>query len=488
MIKTIKKFIFVLITSATLIFSFINPIEAKADTLKIGAAPMVFYGDKSKMQKGQIKEFTLKVANTSEFAKSQGQTGINNFTYKVHINPTERNSNKYNNIPEDQKTLVMASKWVTIENNDFILKPGTEETIKFLVKVPEKANIGEYLAVLNVEEAPNNKNNKKNVNININSALQVPLFIDVEDAHNKLRSNYKIQGFSVSDSLKSTSLLKTLEGLMPFTHNWINNWEDLSSKPYKFSFSFLGKQHIIYDIPKINKSYLGDLITNDKSKLSNTRYIYANEDLPKSDLLERIEFQANKLILIDATNGKSYVLTTPSAEFCDNIKNQINQFATTLNTKPTIGSILDNVMLYSSKEETQNILYLNYKIKNTGNKTIVPNGTILIKNGNAVIETLPYSSSVIMPGKTKNIIGELDYSQDSFSSGNNTFHIQSTILPFTNAKSIQENNSIELLHIRIYIYIGFVVLILLILLLITLGIRRFLKKRVTTKNSKKIEV
>ena len=484
--KNVRKSIFALITSLTLVIPFISiPINVNADTLKIGAAPMVFTDEK--IEKGQTRQFEIKIANTSEFAKSLGQSGIDNYTYKVHIEPTEKDLSKYNNISEEQKNLVMASKWVSVENNDFILKPGDMQTVKFLVKVPEKANIGEYLTVLNIEEVPNNIN-KSNINVNVSSVLQVPLFIDVADPSTKstgLKENYKIEGFSVSDSLEQTSLLKTFEGLIPFiNYDWLNNWKDLASKPYKFSFNFMGTQHIIYDIPKINKSSLEDLLTNDKSKLSDKKYIYVKDKLPLSDLVEKIDFDKNTIIIDDSSNGKQYNIVTPNINICQEIVNQISEFSTTCTTKPTVSELLNNVSLNSSKSEAQNELYLNYKIKNTGTEAMVPKGALLIKKGNEVVDNIQYSSSVIMPGQTQNIIGQLDYSQDTFTAGNNSYSIQSAILPFDGSSLIYKNDTITLIHVRFLIYILFVVLFLLIIFLMSFSIRKLVKKIKIHKSEK----
>lgn len=479
-----RNIIFTLLIATMLIptsLGIIKPTETKADTLKIGAAPMIFSGNNSKIEKGQTKEFEIKITNQSQFSKSQGQTGINNFTYKVHLQPTERDLNKYNNISNNDKKLVMSSKWVNIENNDFLLKPGEIQTVKFTVKVPEEANIGEYLTVLNIEEIPNNEDKSK-LNVNISSALTVPLFIDVADPVTKstgLKEGYKIEGFNVTDSLESTSMSKTIEGLIPFTHNWISNWNDFISKPYKFTFNLGGKEHIIYDIPKVNKSYLNELITNDKSKLSDKKYVYVNGNLNGSDTVERVDFNKNTIILYDSSNGKTYNVVTPSEDICQDIKNQMLKFTSTLDTKPTIDLLLGNVSLYSSKNATKDFLYLNYKIKNTGTETIVPKGNLLVKNDNTVIDNIQYSSTVIMPGETKDLIGQLDYSQDNFTAGNNNYDIQSAIMPYNAAKTIYKNNTIKLVHVRIFIYIFFALILLLIIFLIVFSIRRFIIKRKT---------
>lgn len=442
------------------------PNKINADTLRLGAAPMYF--NNINIVKGQSAEETLEIANTSEFSAAEGQTGINKYTYKVHLDPVEKDYTKYKGLDDVDKNTAMASKWINVEQNDFNLAPNQDIKIKFKITIPEKATIGEHLAILRVKEMPTNSKQ-----INVSSALDIPIFIAVEDPVTKsagLVKSYKIEKLSLSDKLEKATIGSFIKDIFKLDLN------ELLYEPLKFTYNSNGKAKTVYDIPHVKKAYMYETVTNDKSKISDTHYIYVPKDLNYSDPIDTINFDNNKMIVV--SGGKNHTIVTPSVNVCNDIKNQITNIASKLKNKPTFNFISSAVIVNKSKYQSAQNLYITYDIKNTGTETLIPQGRLTVNNKNdnnkAIYKTL-YSSAIIQPGKTKKLIGIFDYTNNCNYRDNANLTIDSNITPYSGAKNIILKDSIKIVHIRMYIIFVVIAILAAIVIAVILGVIKIIK-------------
>ncbi|MDT8718245.1 hypothetical protein IAI10_16380 [Clostridium sp. 19966] len=428
---------------------------AKADTLKLGASPTII--NNLKIEKGKSLDSEITIANESEFSKAEGQNGIDKYSYKVHLEAIE-NTNKFNNIQDSSRNNVMASKWINFKENDISLAPGEEKSIKFTVNVPENVDIGEYKPIINITEVPIEKSSAK-VNINLSSLLQVPVFIDVQDPILKtdgLKESYEIKDFIVTDDLKDSQSFISL-----ITKSFSNDAIKLKRG-----------DKTIYDVFRNEKISLNNVITNDKSKLSDSKYILIPAALSQSSLIDRIDFSEKNLIIV--SDGNKYTIETPSTDFADNLKSQITKLSTESTEKPSIGLLFGELKVNKNKSSQEHDLFFKYTIKNTGTKTIIPNGKLnIVDNGNIEGQVL-YSSTVISPGETKDVIACLDYSNMSID--NKDYNIQSIIVPYEGANPIILANSITFMGIRKYIILGVLLVAAAVILTVVFFIRKIRSK------------
>lgn len=464
--------------SLTLILGICN--LAYADTFNIGVSSS--WDGIVEGSPGQTLDLSLQLANQSLTSNNDAS----NFTSKIHLIPTDVDPTKYANLPENQKLQVEASKWVQFDKNDVVLNVGDKASVGVKVAIPSNSAYGEYSTLITVNTSPYNTKSST-VNVNINTKITVRLVIEVVNAATKtngLVESSKIVGMKITDDLTPTSIGDILEGILIPNDNWVQNFKDLFTKVYKFTSEKNGITYSTIDIPDIKKVPLSAVKTDDTKKLNNSNYIYIPKELTGTTKIDGLSINGNQ---IDVTSGSNkFSIVTPNPETATDIFSQVNALLPDINKLELNADnnnsiqfqyLLDNVEVYSVKQEKPPILYVKYSIQNTGTKTIIPKGVLAIMSGGKIIQESQYSSTIIEPGKTKDIIAEINYA--SLGTGQGTYILRSVIKPSSSSQDITMNLDLNFTHLRNLIIISVIAIILLTIL--TLLFLVFMKKK-KTKN------
>jgi hypothetical protein len=476
----IKRIFLAVLTIIIILFCRLT--TAKADEIRIGVTPMYF--NNIDLKKGQSTDLNLSVLNNSIFAEAKDSSKRELYSYEVNIKPIDKESEKYKNLSEEEKGKVLASKWITLNSSDFKLVPEESNNIAVNIKVPQDATVGEHIAILNITRIPiNNSINGISMNINIAFTVQVPIFINVlgEGVGVSQQSlSCKIEEFDMSDELESTSISDLLTGLIKIDSGLKDRWSKFLYNPIKIKYGAGEDERIIYDIPKAVKVTLRNTITTDKNKKGDTKYVIFPNNLKDSDPINKFDFNKNQIIIYSGKN--TYPIDFPNETIVNSIKEQINNLASSISGVPNVKWFLDTIKVSKRVNQTEVRLYATYTIKNTGNRTIIPSGTLDIFNeNNTKVDSINYGSVIVTPNDTKKIIGTLIYDPSKYSDGE--YHISSKIVPYENAKTITAESKFKIEKIRIFIILGMITVIIVILIMIGIVIKNILKKK--SKREKK---
>lgn len=456
-----KKYNLLVMVLGIFMFLLMGKVNVQADDNKIGIAPSFI--NNIKLNPGESKEFEINVANKSVFLNNKDEKNIRNNSFKVHLKLTEMNEKLYKD-------------WVNFETNDFILKPQEIKKIKIKITIPKDVDAVEYPIYIDfikqpIEESQDNLTH-------LSSSIQVPIFIN--NGKGVANFTYQVVDFQLSDKTEDTPLKDIIKGLLTFKSD---KWKELWYKPYKISYNSHGMKKIIYDIPKSKKTEMKNVITHDKSKLNDSKYIYIPSDLTDESKIEKIDFTDNSLVIY--SNKTIYNILTPNQNILFSIREQLTNLSSSMSSSPNMKWMLDTLKLEKSLYTTSINLYGMYSIKNTGNVTIVPTGKIDVFNEyNKKVDSATYSYTIIKPSETKQIISVLNY--DNYTKGSYT--IKSNIIPYNGSSPIEKNVQVEFGNIRRYIIGGSILILIIIISLPTYIIIRIIKKKKRKNNIKNSQV
>lgn len=452
----------------------IDPTLLHADEIRMGASPSFF--SNVQIVPGESKTLTLEVANNSVFPVATKETSIPKCTFNVHLQ-TENDLNKeaYERFTPEERKMFIPSEWVSFDQNDIKLAPGEIKKINVRINVPSNVEKIEYPLAINILQQGNVDPKTGQATTSLNSSIQIPIFVVA--GKDELKADYKVNSFDLSDKTSETSIFSLIKGLLTFDKD---KWNELLYKPLKLSSN---PENISYDLPQNTKKTLRDIyVTSEKDK-TNDKYVLIDEGLKDSDKIDKFDFKDNKLMLL--SNNKTYTVTFPDKDVLENVKAQLVSLTQLRKEAPDFAWLLDSIKLPKNLEVSTIKLFATYDISNTGTKTIIPLGKIDVFNeDNKLVDSTVYGSSIIFPGKEKQIIATLAYNQEVYKSG--TYTIKSTITPYDGAEPEVKIVKITIKNSRALIIGGVIassVIVLTGLTILAVKIVRNRKKNKTKKEN-----
>jgi len=201
-------------------FSFQSKVSAQvSNQINLIIAPEIF---ELQLEKGEVYEGKIKIYNKGE-APIPLEAVISNFDAE-EFSGTATFSDGFSENSEQDDILFNPSKWMKIENPNFILDSKETVNIKFSISVPQKAELGGYYTVVFFEPkifASGNSNQGTSA-ISVVPIVGTPLLISVGKREKRTNTDFMtVSEFSIPEKFH----IKRLE-------NSVINITGLFSKAY----------------------------------------------------------------------------------------------------------------------------------------------------------------------------------------------------------------------------------------------------------------
>ena len=425
--------------------------KVNADTQTMDVYPS--YYKSIDIVKGTSKSYEINIRNSSKITNDK-----NNVPIKVLLSGFERKSS------ESNTSSLIVNNWLSINKKEFDIKVGEISKVDFTINVPKDVVEGEHILILDIK---NNTTISSSDGVDISPSIQVPIIINV--LHDANQTNNLIEDASVSldadsDILKlseDVSFLNKIKNSL-FKKNQTDGFL-ISGDTFNFEF---GKNTIVlYNPSSTEKVFIKDVLI--KNSDTNTRYVKVPIDIDKNKSIQKIVFKSNEMhLLID---NKDFIVDLKNEAIANTIENQITEMVTNKKFERTYNWILENIKVpkYLNSKELSFISYC--KIKNTGTKTLLPEGIMeAYDTNNNSLSDVRFGSSLISPYDTKILTAKINSSDLKYIPS--SVVIKNVVSFGNNAKKIEFSNNIKIINQNYVIF--FILLIILFLFLIVYIIQK----------------
>jgi hypothetical protein len=413
------------IATVVLSCSLIPNIVARADDLKIGVAPTSFEVTKTQSL-GVIKDFKILIKNNAVFAPGDGKENL--YVYKVNLSFNDKVTDNYEN----------AKDWVTLSGDKFNLKPSEEKIVDIHVDIPKGAK-GRYMAILDISQIPIVDSNAATFAVNVEGLIQVPIFIELgEDGSMSVQvdKEFDVTGNNVTTNTED-NVLTIVKGL--YSKNIKENLNKVLYGPLKYNKIIDGRERIYYDIPKMTKVYLKDVLTT--AKTSKSKYAKVNREIPDNLYIQNIQFDGRYIRIFPTQDSDNvYEIEFPNESIVQDINLQLINLLPTIenNETPSFEWMSSNIRVNELGTQVNTNLFLEVSIDNTGEAKISPGGKVKIYDpkrtklkyniNGSVQEELSYSNALIPVKASAKIYAQIP--QEILETMNGNYMLSTEVLGF----------------------------------------------------------
>lgn len=460
-----KKFLNLLIITITAIFLFLSSeINVYADELSFAVAPSKIVN--LVIEPGNKETLTFKVGNRSVFPAHQVEKNeLYNFEIKVE-----------GKMYENDGTEVINKDIIKISNDTLRCKPNKSASVDVTIDIPSDFERNSYEASIVFTRMPI-AGTEDTSNTNTITSIRVPIYLGVGDPseYANLKTNFEVDKFKIDLGEEKTisqyvkNNLKQLITLNPF--KIIDTFKSISQKDI---YVIKKGDSIVIDTISDIFTDLESVITNDKKKLSDTKYILASkDDYEKS--VKNIYFD-NKLVKFHL-DGDTLIEIKCENKVRDNIKAQINTLIKENDLKsPKFKFFVDNLRVPKNNKYDITEYNVDITLKNTGEKeTFVTSAMVLKKDSTTEIGNATLELITLQKNKAVNTSIPLSLTGE-FSTG--TYNLYGSFVDIKNVVrnanfkfDVNLNLDKQIFAWTLIVYIACIILVIAIIVLIIITLR-----------------